>query len=508
VSGEAALDRFVGVYRVPSHVAPASARLRLDAVVRERLPSACAGALDRVAAPGDESVWMLRTIESRSVIDLARPDGELAATWAADIVEAIVRSLAAGGTGVLRFEDADAHVAAFAADLADGCAWSRWYHAPFAPLQALGTSRALREAITATARSPGGVLARLAHARRLDALELLAPSDAERVLLAAEAELGPPVAPERQLVERMAGLAPEAGLARAAERPPGAATRALLRLVGAALAALPDPASRPAIVPAARGLAALAAQRGADGDVARSRAAPVAAGSPAPASMPPAPAGGDEAWLARPERAVRPPPRLAASVLRSTIATEFGGAFLLLRGLLELPEPLRDDGALRQLLLRKCLGADAVGDEGLLLAAGLDKPPEEDALDGRDPELDARALSEWLVASGRADGQWLAADLDPFAGGTPGPAAERAWSRAAHAVLSAFARRLPGLRTSSAPFLRRNLLATAAVVRLHPERVQVAVTPPPLSILLQLSGFHGLEFDVPWLGERRLELRL
>jgi hypothetical protein len=510
VTNRLTFARVNGAYRVPlGHGDPEAVRRRLDAVAREQLPAACGRALEAALKVRDPAVYVLRRLDSSSEIDLGQSDTEIGAAWADDITGAVVRAVASGAADtVMRFADADSHAAAFAAALASDGGWSAWYFEPFADLRALPRSAALRATIRQRGTSVAAVLRRLAAtAADLDAVvSALDEPDAAAIVRVLADELGPPEPAGAGLMQRLTALAALVTVSARRETPAHLA----LRLAARALAE--SGVAGPALMPAAAAVAAwrLEAPAGAS--------PPLVAPPPAGAvtSHPPG-AGREVAAAQHPDRGSAPrvvPPHGAAAPLRAphvpsarpaVLATPLGGAFLLLDGLLQLPDSLRSDPALRHLLLRKALGIvaaeDAAHDPALLLLCGIDEPPAAEALAARDARADAQALRDDPAAGVPP------ADVDHLAGGAPDPEADAVWSAAARIVLTRFSRRLPGFGTSSARFLRRNLLGGAATIDLTPSRLTVTIARVPLSVLLSLGGFDGLEREPPWL-ELPVELRL
>jgi hypothetical protein len=230
---------------------------------------------------------------------------------------------------------------------------------------------------------------------------------------------------------------------------------------------------------------------------------------------------------------------------------EFGGAFLLLRGLVSLGLD-RVDPSTRLLALRAALGSDRAlttrGDEVLAWIAG--------ACDHEEPVAFGPALLEGLLGSGRADGRevtiestslglllrdvardaWLAAGgIDEIARAidaltdvlgdapavlddcVPVRASELAYltldDRSAapaalggRALIRDLTARLAGFERSSPEHVRRNFLDRGASVQILHDGLRVALSPAPLDVVLYMAGFDGLRFEVPWLGEIELSI--
>jgi hypothetical protein len=76
----------------------------------------------------------------------------------------------------------------------------------------------------------------------------------------------------------------------------------------------------------------------------------------------------------------------------------------------------------------------------------------------------------------------------------------------AHAVLRAFAWRLPGFARSSADYLYKNFLDVTATIEPEADRWLVRLTRPPLQIVLTMTGAAQDSYRICWLNERRVQL--
>jgi hypothetical protein len=96
-----------------------------------------------------------------------------------------------------------------------------------------------------------------------------------------------------------------------------------------------------------------------------------------------------------------------------------------------------------------------------------------------------------------------------LAGATPGIGADLdlAGSLFARATLKHFARRLIGFEASSPEHLYQNFLAGIAFVRDTAEQIEVELAPPPLSIVLSMSGILEETYSLPWIEGRTVCLR-
>ncbi|MCW4464553.1 hypothetical protein OK351_03405 [Glutamicibacter sp. MNS18] len=75
-------------------------------------------------------------------------------------------------------------------------------------------------------------------------------------------------------------------------------------------------------------------------------------------------------------------------------------------------------------------------------------------------------------------------------------------------LLALFASGLPGLRHSSADYLRRQFLAVPGTLRLTDHEATVELVGPDLAVVLAMGGLQGPQLPIPWLAGRRLQLIL
>ena len=198
--------------------------------------------------------------------------------------------------------------------------------------------------------------------------------------------------------------------------------------------------------------------------------------------------------------------------------TAYGGLFLLLPLLAELPLSAATDGwpdlgpasarsMLGALTVLGVMGSDrsagVLADRWFQLALGL-------------PPLDLAELTRWTDDVGPIRLAKLPAafddvlrrrpasdssDPDLIIAGLPEPAANLI-RIAATALLRELSYRLPGMAEASAAHLRRNVLAFDAVVTPETERFVVELGHPPLNLLLSLTGMNRRTFYLPATGGR------
>lgn len=69
------------------------------------------------------------------------------------------------------------------------------------------------------------------------------------------------------------------------------------------------------------------------------------------------------------------------------------------------------------------------------------------------------------------------------------------------ALIGDLTARLAGFQRSSPEHVWPNLLDRGAEVEVVHEGLRVALSPAPLDVVLEIAGFDGLRFELPWLGE-------
>jgi hypothetical protein len=158
-------------YLLPGGIATAAVRAQLDNTAKQAVEQAWGDPLD--AALGDDpSVYMLRRVQaSYRLSPKALNDSRLAHSWGASLAMAVAKTIASDtgdGSNLVRFEDQADYVAHFAADLADGAAWGRWFYGAFAALRSRTTADALATVLLSGRERLPAVLARL---HRLGALD-------------------------------------------------------------------------------------------------------------------------------------------------------------------------------------------------------------------------------------------------------------------------------------------------------------------------------------------------
>lgn len=213
------IERLQCSYLVPDdHPAPAEVRSRLDRVADRYIATECSNWLTQLLAPESPALWFIRALNVELSVDVSAMDDEaLAATWGRQIALSIVRVVLDDANNqvddmVRYFPDRVSYNAHFVADLAQGCAWNRWYYHPFDTVSSLPTSAAIRTVLTREPEQIPLLLRVLVTRKQLGAvLEQLSTYDAQIIY-----EQGFPaddtLADRRSLVEMLLSIWSSASL--------------------------------------------------------------------------------------------------------------------------------------------------------------------------------------------------------------------------------------------------------------------------------------------------------
>lgn len=154
------------------HPSPQSLRARLDETIEKVLPQTLATHLTPLAPTDDPSLCFIRRLELDVSVNAVAETERTGEVWAAQFTRALASEMEADETSgnVVRFADRAAYLAQFLCDLADGCAWGKWFYRSFAGLRMLPLSAALR---TALCGEPAGGLAALRQLEERAAAKVL-----------------------------------------------------------------------------------------------------------------------------------------------------------------------------------------------------------------------------------------------------------------------------------------------------------------------------------------------
>jgi hypothetical protein len=177
--------RFRVQYLVSSnHPSPESVKARLDEAATKDLAGALSTALERLFPASDPGVLLIRRLEIDVDVNAAWEGDQLARCWAKQIIRSldVIQQDETDGENVLRFASRTAYLARFLLDLAQGCAWGKWYYEPFDGLRMLPTSAALRTAICEQPATGFAALVQLPANELEKVLRVLTAQDARRIL--------------------------------------------------------------------------------------------------------------------------------------------------------------------------------------------------------------------------------------------------------------------------------------------------------------------------------------
>ena len=172
-------------YLVPSdHPAPRSIKDRLDDEIRRSLSRVLCAAFSLWFSETDASLWFVRRLEVDLAVDAAGNGEHVARTLTRQLGRALGDALqdATDHSNVVRFASPAEYLAHFLSDLAAGYAWSRWYYELFFGLRMLPTSAALRTAVCDQAERGRAALLQLQSAELRNVLRALNRQDARLIL--------------------------------------------------------------------------------------------------------------------------------------------------------------------------------------------------------------------------------------------------------------------------------------------------------------------------------------
>ncbi len=369
--------------------------------IERRLPEFCARALEPFCSESDESLWFVRRINLEVPVNAAWQPGQIAGHWAAQLGRSLQRVLNAGERfgEVVRFPNRAAFLGQFVTDLATGTAWDRWWHDSFAGLRSLPTEKAIVEAFLREPTIAESVLISLAEGRRLEFITRSFSSfDAARVIEACASNQPPASsssAGPAEILESILAVCPAPSItilcpARA------------LHLYVALRRRHPNlsPAALPPAITQALALIDFLSRHGGASDGTWNFGDMKPALTELPSEVATAaryfrPTSSDSSALfARVVGALQAASGSNAMERGGLRETSCGGAFLLLRSMLESgmdgvirsfvsagPDGDRAAALFRWFVLFKCLGpgryAENPHDSGLAFAAGLSRPPDE-----------------------------------------------------------------------------------------------------------------------------------
>jgi hypothetical protein len=481
------------------HPAPGELEQRLVDAARGFLPDALE---DAVRSWSSESVLRIRRLEVDVTVDGAFEPRAFANLLARAVAQELRRAAEngtsrGGSDGVVLYASRAIYLAALVEALADGRATERWWLSDAEGLRFLAPAQAIRTALLADARVGLEALASLPMLRRMAVLRRLTPAEADRTLNGL-AGAGVPGGVESCL---------DAIVRAAAELPEDASPLALFLVAFAWRPALAGPALAAMarlwvqIAGARRDGAAAppgALESGGENDDMVRRLLQ-SAGAPGAATITAADA---RLILAVADAANRSRPPRSETVC---CFTQFGGILLLLpdlgaQDIANVAADLPDAAAvIAYAALGMCAGRERFADwlrDGLWRELfGLDACAPASALIARLGAVSKDTWSRFKPLVTKVDRQRDARFLLAPRTLVGSREAAHALAGLARAASKRFARRLVGFGDASAPFLWANVLATTAVLERRPDGWSARLSRPPLDVLLSLGRIaEGIVF--------------
>jgi hypothetical protein len=491
------------------HLAASLLKARLHDLACDQLAQALGAAFEPYVKADDPSVWLIRRLDVDVGLNVRSSDDEVVGRWARQLSHSLSSKLDPEDPDVVRFDDRASYLARYIVERAAGTADDRWYFRISRGLRMLPASAAIRTALTDDPADGLRALGMLGNRDLMRVVSTLSEADGGRVLEVVAATGNGDADRERLVDAWVASSAATAGNAA------GSALTAFVAYSRASEGGLD----------AARSCLALAALARRSRELAPSVREDLLGFF----------ANGDYSSLVRRE-GVASAEKLAsllgwpADALRRVAVvassdhdpdaewrhTPFGGVFLLLPRIAELPLPdeFGDPALLRLWLVVKCFGTER--------AIPLFCDPLVRELLGVDPDLSAEAFRKWQAGVPDAALAHLDAMLaeDEYRRGNssvlrPGDvtyldlpktlrtsrARDRRVAAASRRVLRNFAWRLPGFSSSSFRHLFDNFLDCPAKLRVHAQTRAVALGRAPLSVVLNLTGTGRDTFVCPWLDD-------
>jgi hypothetical protein len=480
------IRRVQAQYLVPSgHSAPSHLKDRLDNEFKRNLSHVLSNAFSSWFSETDSSLWFVKQLEIDLAVNASSRGEHVAKTFSRQLGRALNDTLqdCSDPGNVVRFVNHADYLAHFLADLAAGVAWGRWYYESFWGLRLVPASAALRTAVCNEPDTGKAALLLLRKNELHDVLRTLNQQDARLMLEIFTSGAGSDDSLESS--EIAASVAQFADLNSLIEFDGWA--RALYLYLGVAREHEESKADLPAVL----------------------RASPV-----------------------RIREVAEKLPLLQTTqneLLEITHrSTPFGGAFLLLPIIDELPLaealatwPHADEAAaislVRFLVLIKCGGhevakrtfSDPVIRDLMMIPPGVWVEVLND-WQSRVSETDVqnflRVLQTWQCSNSSVERlAMLPQDLAHLA--LPNwlefsPNVDLALSEAAQNVLRNFAWRLPGFAESNLPYLRTNFLDFPASIEEEITRRVVRLGSPPLRLVLSLTGMVRQTYRLSWMDDR------
>lgn len=183
--GRLQIRRVHAQYLVQSgHPAPMRIKDRLDDEIKRNLPRVLSATFSSWFSETDSSLWFVRQLDIDLAVDAAGNGEHVAKTLTRQLGRALGDTLQddADHNNVVHFANPAEFLAQFLSDLAAGIAWGRWYYESFFGLRMLPTSSALRTAVCDQAERGRAALIQLPGAELGNVLRALNRQDAQLIL--------------------------------------------------------------------------------------------------------------------------------------------------------------------------------------------------------------------------------------------------------------------------------------------------------------------------------------
>jgi len=172
-------------YLVPAqHPSPEQIKDRLDRTLTKQLAATLTSAFSLWFSESDRSIWFVRQLEIDVAVNAAWNTEQLSRAFTQQIGRTLGNTLQESGErdNVVHFASRDDYLARFLSDLAAGFAWTHWYYESFDGLRMLPTSAALRTAICDQSEPGREALLQLSSGELREVLRALSRHDASLVL--------------------------------------------------------------------------------------------------------------------------------------------------------------------------------------------------------------------------------------------------------------------------------------------------------------------------------------
>lgn len=510
------------------HPNPEMVRHKMDDVITGYLKDALARVFNSAQGSSADVLWFIRKLDVNFSLNASWDPDTVARVWAESIAEAVYTVQQSGGAAeiVMRFDNRASYIGQFLADLAADSAWGKWYYESLSGVKMLSVSSAIRTVIGREPEAAFKGIATLEPASKSHIIERLTASDAGALLGSLTDN-----SDGQDVLEYVWKRVIEEGYTTKGWQSDQISVAVIADRVGSGY----DP-QYSSVRQAVKGIIRLVriAQAGdinepliRDGILRDSAADIYKALSPEEVADILPLTGSDKQIIRKVIDDIFGDRPRAHIVSKNddveTYSTVFGGVFLLLPLIDTLRLESVADGwegssncdavtLLRFVVLARCMGGHSLPslllDSSIRTVMGLsDEVTMKSLLSwcnslslGQKRELVRRIvtyLRDHDIRSGRFDRDYLTFDFIQ----KESPGNMRSLGLAAYAVLSMFAKRLPGFATSSFPHLHRNFLSCQATMEVSTSRYSVTLSRPPLDVILNMTGMSRTTYQLTWFSK-------